>query len=302
VRDLENHRYLDHLAVVDWRDRSKQQPAYIDEFVHQMPLWLTSHATNQITGLEQFVTDFSYGTTQGFDSFYLHHHGSRMRCLVGEYFYHVRSWIANQCRWSFVTEQDPLRPGDALVLSMPFCDTGNAVRDYATLMQQCDLMGIPVLIDACYYPISSGIQLDLNHDCIKMVVFSLSKCFPVANLRIGVRFRRADVSDGQSLYHDLRYINSFSAFVGQALIHKFPCDYIPTTYQYKQQKICTELGLQPSQSVLFGIGNTDWNQYNRSHLLKIYQIDLDPTMFVNRISLTALFDNWDIVEELGICN
>lgn len=274
------------------------QPQHLNDFVHGIGTWLQAHKYNQLLGLEQFEADFSAGTTQSFDSFYWRYRNRRMRCLLGEYFYHIKTWTATHTNWSFVTDDDPLLPGDALVLSFPFCDTGSEPKNYSQLMLQCNQIGIPVLIDACYYTISHGICIDLQHQCIDTVAFSLSKSFPVSHLRIGVRYTRPNVYDGQKLHNSINYNNVVSAYVGKKLIEQFSSAYIYEVYQQRQQQVCKILGLTPSNSVLFGLGNSDWDQYNRANLLKSYKLDLDPTLFVNRISLTGVFDNWAIFEAL----
>ena len=267
---------------------------HLNEFLNSVTDWLQQHSTNSIRGIDQYVPDFSAGTTQSFDSFYWRHRHRRMRCFVGEYFYHIKTWISTNTDWSFISEQDPLQPGDALILSVPFCDTGNQRLDYAETMSVCDRLEIPVLIDACYFTISSGIDIDLNYHSIDTVAFSLSKAFPVAHLRIGVRYTRDTVFDGQKLHNTINYNNIFSAYVGKKLIDNFKSDYIHSVYQEKQKQVCDCLGLTPSSSVLFAVGDSDWNQYSRQNLLQSYQLDFDPQLFVNRISLTGVYDNWDI--------
>ena len=217
-----------------------------------------------------------------------------MRCFVGEYFYHIKTWISTATNWSFITDQDPLQPGDALVISVPFCDTGNQPNNLNTVLEQCEQLSIPVLIDSCYYTISSGIDLDLTSPAIDTVAFGLSKAFPVAHLRIGIRYTRDSVFDGQKLHNTINYNNIFGAYVGKKLITQFKSDYIHSVYNEKQKQVCNQLGLEPSASVLFAVGDSKWNQYNRQHLLNSYQLAFDPELFVNRISLTGVYDNWDI--------
>jgi hypothetical protein len=268
----------------------------ISNFVEQAHTWLQQHQSSTITGLDRFCADYSAGTTQSFDSFYWQYRQKRMRCFVGEYFYHLKTWTSTDTNWSFVTEQDPLQPGDALIISVPFCDTGSQPTHLDATLDLCDRLRIPVLIDCCYYTISSGININLEHDCIDTVSFSLSKAFPVANLRIGVRYTRKDFADGQKLMNTINYNNSLSAYIGSRIIEQFSCDYIYNTYRQKQQDVCNYFGLEPSQSVIFALGNADWSVYSRKNLLQAYQLDLPAEQFCNRICLVGIYDNWDIFE------
>ena len=260
--------------------------------------WLQDHSSNRITGLEQYQPNFSTGTTQAFDSFYFRHRARRFRCFVGEYFYHLKTWLSNKVNWSFITDHDPLVAGDALVISAPFCDTGSMHPDYDLAIAYCNKLGIPVLIDACYYVISGGVELDVTAECIDTVAFSLSKAFPVANLRIGMRYTRPDVFDGQSLHDAINYNNTLSAQVGNMLIRNHGSDYIYNHYREQQLEFCNTLGITPSDSVLFAVGDNNWDEYNRSNLLHQYQLTFDPVLFANRICLAPVFENWDLFESL----
>jgi hypothetical protein len=267
-------------------------------FVDHAHQWLQNHPTNQISGLDSFQKDYSAGTTQSFDSFYWRHRARRMRCFVGEYFYHVKTWQSTQTPWSFISESDPLVAGDALVVSLPFCDTGNQTENLHCTLDLCDRLNIPVLIDCCYYTISTGINADLDHDCVDTVTFSLSKAFPIANLRIGLRYTRSGNRDGQYLMNSIRYNNSLSAFVGIKLIEKFGCDYIYESYRERQLEACGYFQLEPSQSVIFALGDDRWKVYNRHNLLRVYGLDLDADQFCNRLCLVNIFDNWDIFQQV----
>lgn len=257
--------------------------------------WLQNHSSNTVDGLEKFNPNFSNGTTQAFDSFYLRNSDRRFRCFVGEYFYHLKSWISIKKQWAFIDDLTDIKENDAVVISAPFCDTGSMHPRYQDLLKVCTQMGVPVLIDCCYYPISGNVQLNFNHECIDTVCFSLSKAFPVANYRIGVRYTRPDIYDGQSLLSEINYNNEYSAILGLGLIQSFRSDFVYTEYQKKQKEICSTLsGLTPSDCSIFAIGNDDWKQYSRKNLLNKYGLQFDPAIFTNRICLNPIYENWDL--------
>ena len=307
-RDQVRHLYQGSRAIRDdsisnkisqlLTDNAWQSADNLNHFKQNFAPWLQEHRSNRIIGLDQYRPSFSAGTTQAFDSFYFRHHKRKFRCFVGEYFYHLKTWLSNDVTWSFVTDSDPLRPGDAMIISAPFCDTGSMRPDYSAVIAQCTKLKIPVLIDACYYVISGGVELDVTAECIDTVAFSLSKAFPVANLRIGMRYTRPELFDGQSLHDSINYNNTLSALIGNMLISDYSSDYIYNHYREQQLNFCNSVGLTASDSVLFAVGNNTWNEYNRSNLLTQYQLAFDPGLFVNRISLTSVFENWDLFEIL----
>jgi hypothetical protein len=268
---------------------------YLKEFENEFINWLLSHSSNQLQGLEQYVPVFSTGTTQGFDSFYLRHRNCRFRCFVGEYFYHLKNWEANGIDWRFISANDPIVQGDAVVISMPFCDTGSPHPQYKELLDHCERLGIPVLVDCAYYAISGDLKINLDYNCIDTVCFSLSKAFPVAQLRIGVRYCRPNIFDGQSLHSKINYNHNLSAYIGLNIMRAFGSDYIYKTFKSEQQEICSTLpGLTASNCSLFAVGNSQWDDYSRANLLNEYQLTFDPKLFVNRICLNPIYENWDI--------
>jgi hypothetical protein len=49
---------------------------------------------NCITGIDSFdQVDYSQGTTESFDHFYIKHPQRRFRCFRGEYLYHQLVWM-----------------------------------------------------------------------------------------------------------------------------------------------------------------------------------------------------------------
>lgn len=268
---------------------------FLKEFENTFADWLCAHSTNRITGLENFDAHFSTGTTQGFDSFYFRHRHCRFRCLVGEYFYHLKTWESNGVHWEFITDADTILPGDALVISVPFCDNGGAPSNYEKILKKCAELNVPVLVDCCYFPISGGLEINLNYSCIDTVCFSLSKSFPVARMRIGMRYLRKGIYDGQALHSNINYNNNLSALLGLKIINQFGSDYMYCTYIDRQNEICSKLpGLTATNCISFAVGDEEWSQYSRANLLEEYQLNFNSDMFKNRIFLGPIYEQWNI--------
>lgn len=298
VRSSDVNDFIKDVISNDLYSKGLQTASSLRDFTNNFASWINLHPSSRIARLSMFEPDFSAGTTQAFDSFYFRHRNRRFRCFTGEYLYHIKTWASNKVNWEFLTDELLLSSNDAVVISAPFCDTGSMHPLYNELISKCNLMGIPVLVDCCYYTISHNINIDIYQPCIDTIAFSLSKAYPVANLRIGVRYTRKDIQDGQKLHHSINYNNNISAYVGQRIIEKFGPQHIAYTYYNKQKEICQTLDLQMSDSVIFAIGDSSWNQYNRSNLLQTYNVDLDPALFVNRICLVPILENWDLFTKL----
>jgi hypothetical protein len=125
-------------------------------------------------------------------------------------------------------------------------------------------LGIPVLLDCAYFSISSNLHFDFRYPCITDVTFSLSKVFPVAHARIGIRLTRDDCDDLLFVYDKAEYTNRLGPALGLELICNFSPDYIFNKYRDKQEQICNYLNIVPSNTVLFGLSDTtSYKEYNR---------------------------------------
>lgn len=234
-----------------------------DQFLDCYFEWIQKTNLNQFKNLDKFsVKAYSNGTTEGFDKFYLRNLNRRFRCFRGEYMYHGASWKLYCPEWKFI-EDAPLESTDAVVVSLPFSDTGNQHSKMNELLDTCDRLQIPVLVDCAFVGICQNIDFDFDRNCITDITFSLSKTFPVANLRIGMRLTRDDNDDGLLVHTKTNYNNRLGAAVGLDLIQQFSVDWNVTKYQDHQIKLCQELDVVPSNTVIFGLGNDRYQQYNR---------------------------------------
>ena len=67
-----------------------------------------------------------------------------------------------------------------------------------------------------------------------------------------------------------------------------------------QQEVCNTFQLEPSDSVIFALGNSEWDIYSRRTLLDAYKLDINPKLFENRICLNPVYENWRLFNELKI--
>lgn len=232
-----------------------------DQYIKTFMNWIKSTKNHKLSGLDNYKhAVYSNGTTESFEKFYWNNKTRRFRCYKGEYLYHKLAWRGRN--WAYIEDAE-LNKNDAVVISLPFADTGCKHKDMDFLLHNCSAMGIPVLLDACYFGISNDIDYNFNYKCITDITFSLSKVFPVAHARIGLRLTKEDTDDLLFVYHKHSYYNKLGAALGIHLMEKFGPDYIFNKYREKQLAFCKSLDVCPSNTVIFGIGNDKWQAYNR---------------------------------------
>ena len=253
-----NSRPIPDLEMINFVNKNVSPKYLYDEnivpkFVDKCYDWIQQSKLNKLHGLDKFnQVDFVHGTSQAFDFWYQKHHSRRFRCLKGDYAYHKVSW-KTYFDWAYI-EDDELRPNDALIISVPFSDLGSEHPDTNTLLDKCDELGIPVYIDAAYYCIARGVDFNVDRPCIDTIAFSLSKaCYGAERLRIGIRCRRTNEDDGVVLLNQFQCVAKIAAGVGYEICEQFTVDHNQNKFRNRQIEICKELGIEPSDCVLFGI-------------------------------------------------
>jgi hypothetical protein len=233
------------------------------EFCDKYRNWITATKLNTYIGIDNFkFATYSNATSESFDKFYIKNNNRRFRCLRGEYVYHQVAWRNSWPNWKFIDDEE-LAANDAVVISYPFSDTGCRHQRHDEILQRCTELDIPVLIDCVFSGVSYDLIFDLSYPCITDVVFSLSKIFPIAHARVGMRLTREDDDDTLFVYQKISYNNRMGAALGMYFIDNFSVDYIVDKYRAKQHEFCEQLNVCPSNTVFFGLGEQDWQEYNR---------------------------------------
>lgn len=231
-------------------------------FLERFKIWIQESKNNNIIGLNDYnELTYVHGTSQSFDSFYFNHNDKRLVTLRGDFLYH-QLCTKNNIPFEFYGD-GVLKTGDCMIISVPFSDSGNEPDKLDEILNECDEKEIPVWIDAAYMIMAGGITLDLSHRCIEGVSFSLTKGFyGCERLRIGVRMKRKYTDDGIDVANSMSMVSAIGCYVGYEIINKYSADYIYNTYRSRQQLLCDELGLDVSNSVIFGLGNSSNEKYD----------------------------------------
>lgn len=245
--------------VADHYEQHTFQDTELSNYTQTWRNWLQQSESKIISGLDGFeYADYTAGTSQTFDHFLLKHHNRRIVALPGEFQYH-------QCAGRHIEFSDTVTEDSALIVSVPFSDTGQVHPEFNNLMQQCTDLGVPVCLDLAYWGIAQNIYLHLEQfPCVTEVTASLSKpFFTLERHRVGVRFTREYQDDGISMINEVGMSNSHSMSLGVHYMNKFGCDYMWQTYWEQYYETCNQLNLLTTNTVIFGLGGEEYAEYNR---------------------------------------
>ena len=270
VHDRELTSYRDEtirMFTVNNNYTEKNAEIIKQDFLQTYKQWMFSHFP-RVNGVEQYThMCFTQGTTESFAQFYIRYRDNhRLRIAKGEYFYNqmMKSlWYSDNFAW---LDDEPIKEGDVVLLSVPFADTGAVPSSLEKILCDCDRLKVPVMLDLAYLNLGVDMSFDLSHSCIEYVVSSLSKVFPIENHRVGIRLQKEPFED--QIYvineYNYNYINLLSAYLGTAMMKKFPANYVFEKYHSKQLAFCQKLDLVPSYCVYFGIDYSGrFREYNR---------------------------------------
>ena len=263
IKSQELYDFIDNAVKSDYLYSNWIVKEYLNTYFE----WIQSSRLNDFHGLKKFNSlSFVHGTSQAFDFFYREQiqKRKRFRCFKGDFVYHKVSW--RNFDWAYL-EDDILSIEDAVVISLPFSDTGGIHLGMEDILDRCDQLKIPVFIDAAYYSIARDLKIDLTRPCIHTVAFSMSKAFHGTHrLRIGMRCKKENIDDPVDFFNEIEMVSKISAGVGLEICDNFTTDYNQDKYREKQILVCKDLDIKPSDSVVFGITDKthpDFGGYNR---------------------------------------
>lgn len=217
-----------------------------EDFLNGYLDWIRGCTVAPATGLDEFsVRYYVNGVTEAYDVFLAQNRGRRFRVLKGEYPY-VSLSVPN---WVYL-EDDEIREGDAVAVTMPFYATGAVPRDFASRLDRCRALDVPVFVDAAYFGTCYGVSFDYSHPAISMLAFSLSKTFAIQSYRTGMLLMRHTLGNFEEIQVASGYFNRVGAYVGLTLMQRFSADFMPLRYRNAQRAAAYRLGLLPSNCIM----------------------------------------------------
>jgi len=272
-------------------------PWVVEKFESQFPNWISAGTRYKLHNFDQFkYVGFSAGTQESFINFYLFNKNKRFRVFHGDYWWHMDIWSKIDANWAYI-EDDDLRPNDICICSYPFALTGDKHQNFDWLVDECNRVGVKLLVDFIYLPNSNNaVDVDLAADCIEQITFSFSKTFPVQCAKIAVRMCKTKPQDPMQMSNDENICNRLSAGLALDIINQFPVDYNVTKYWDQQQYWCNKLGLAATKVVHFGLGD-DYTSYGRTGQAAW----CSPfNQQQNRYNLGMLYENQNLLKKLKL--
>lgn len=256
VYDYEFIKALRELPWREWFDHAETFRCRTD-YLEAIPQWISSSRLNRIEGLERFkIRHLINGTTQTFDEAYQKYATRRLRFFKGEYAYHRR--VVPE--WKFL-EDEPLASNDYVIVSAPFCSTGDVHPQMNEMLDQALRLQVPVIVDCAYFGTCVDLKLSVDHPAIESVSFSLSKGLGLGDIRSGVRFSNIKDKLPISQQNDYDHTVLCAAKIGLFMMNRFSPDQVPLKFRDAQLDVCRELGVTPTKCMHLALADQHWPDY-----------------------------------------
>ena len=269
-------------------------PWTVKTFEERWIEWLkeSNKQTYNLKNLELFKNlCYSQGTQESFLNFYITNRHKRFRVFKGEYWWHMDIWSKLNYNWEFI-EEDDIKENDVCIVSYPFALYGKKHEQFDWLVEQCEKVGIEILVDFIYLPnsMNMAVDIDLSASCINQITFSLSKTFPVQCAKVAIRLSKSKLRDPMQMSNDENISNRISAGLGTEIMNNFPINHMVKKYQHLQLEWCKKLNLQPTNVVHFAIGESYCEEENFCSPFNVQD---------NRYNLGMLYENQNLLTKLG---
>ena len=279
IKDKSVKYFIESLKIEDFLYNKH----LIYEFKENFVSWINSSKNNHFENLNSFKNvQITNGSVHAFDHFYLKHKNKIFRTAEGEFMYHRGALKHDYTHASPRPISIPISILDSsryppqnhvFIISVPFTAYGRIHDKFFEWMEMCEEHKIPVLLDFCHAPVSKNIRINLDdYSCIETLSFSISKPFYGGeNLRVGIRFQRKNEDDGIDILNSkgIEMLNLVGIGIANQLITHYDFDYNWNTYSKIYREICDELNLTETNNILYAIGGTEYDQYNRSGVNRI---------------------------------
>jgi len=241
--DSDVHRYISQ--VLSSGENFGDDPDKLwEEFKNKFHNWIISSKLNNAQGLDAFLDrDIITGVTQFIDDIY--QTKSNVKVLPNEYKYHWRMYGDSNT----VDNYFALKPGDNLIISVPFPSEGDIHPDMNNILEWCYERAVDVHIDACWWGCSRHLEFNFDHPAIKSIGFSLSKALGLGANRIGIRYCRQRWNGPVTLHNQFNMCNQALVWLGTKFIDKFGTDFWWNKYGDIYEKVCNDLKLTPTKAI-----------------------------------------------------
>lgn len=202
--------------------------------------------------------------------------------------YWQKDWF-DTIPWDFEYYKTPedIKENDMIVLSLPLRGTQIIESWFVPLLERCEELNVPVLLDCAYYWLVDTQKISVKYECIKEVTCSLSKLFPTFTLGAGAKLVKKHLVTKWDTYYTQ---NRILVDLTLDLCKNFSHDYIIKKYKPLQRKYCNLLEIEPLPCVTHAKIKKDLYEYNCNKMWEHNGLNQD------LLNMSRLYENNELIE------
>lgn len=208
--------------------------------------WIMQGTMNRLDGLDRIQhREVCVGVTHQIDSLIMRYGEHGLQILEHDYAYYRRLWPHKE--WTSPGNMIPNKP---MIIACPFPGYGRLHPHWDDILIEAAEKDIDLHIDCAWLTSAKGIDIDVNHECIKTVTISLSKGLCLDWNRIGVRYSKAaDPTDPITIANTHEMINKMDMAVAARFMDEFPADHLWSTWGDAYHRLCRDRKLRPTNCI-----------------------------------------------------
>ena len=242
-----------------------------DELSSNIHDWIEHNPQIENSGLTRFINKAAIipSVFDGLSESFIRYQSLRLRHLHGEYIpFHLDNSIFLPKHFAELeTSRDSrggtsqrlyidndngkyydLDEGDWVLISLPFYPAGDHILMYDGILNQAQLLGVPVVVDCSLFPYTENMKFNFAHPAITEVLFNLSMGLGITDSTIGVRY--SNYTNGfLNMKHEHGYILDTTKALISHLLDIVPSDYFVKKCSTYRDEICDDFGFTPTNVV-----------------------------------------------------
>lgn len=238
------------------------------EYKETFKSWIQSTKLNTVEGLDLFrYSSITNGTSEAFQMFMLRHNHRKFKFFVGDFMMHKVASNVMRADWGWINTPGDITYGDAVIISLPFSDTGEEHTYLREALDQAKKCHVPVLVDMAYFGMCHDIHINLSHKAIEEVTFSLGKTFPLIGARAGIRFQKEEIDDPVVFANQNGIVNNIACMLGDYAMKSWSPDFIPKKYRQCYSEVCHHYNFNETRCLVFATtSDPQYSALNRGNV------------------------------------
>lgn len=156
-------------------------------------------------------------------------------------------WCYKEIIDTEISFPEQISSDNLLIISVPFFKNFKHRTDMDTVLERCCNLGVPVMLDLIWLPLTNEKIYMQNTDCVEVITHSMTKLLPMGGIKGGICFWRSPAEQRHTTYP---LGGNVGFYITQKYFKDFNYYHVRDSLSKLNKKWCRLLGLNQSDFVL----------------------------------------------------